>query len=664
MSSGKTGAPSLDLPALLSSATLRLAANLRTAETRGKLLVVKNDTDRRYLVVAHAQWELLERFARGNTVSNVLCEIISENHCPPLREFYELVVNAYRHGVLQVDGQPVKVYVTPAKWRVSLPPGPARVGSLAAIATSLLVLSLAPAHLPTQTYQVVIGLVLALVAISLGNVLAACTLRGAKCAVYNPRFVWKSLLPGFRANLNDAVMGGTETELNVVLVRFVPSFLFAAAAALKAQPYYLPLLAGVVVQLSPLWPTPMWDLLRILFRNPRMSTRTHFVFASSRPFALLSQAKQQFADRQFLLAGVAVNIGWLALLFATGCLLFHANAVDVLHRFYAAGGLRYTGFVVGGLLAAAVLGFVALVAWIVLGHVRAWWRDRAARRRRLQIDGKSSEAIADLLAGIVMFRDLPPDALKAVAATMRPVEFKRGEFVIRVGEEATRLFVVVAGRLEVIRHFTDGKSGAVTVAEMIPGDILGEVAVVRGGTRTRSIRCATRTVLLALEKADFEKHVLSHLTRAAVEDAVQKVGFLQNIELVKNWPQQSLAAFARLTQFYEYNEGDLVVREGTENLYLFLVHRGEFAVTQHGKLVRKLKQGDSYGELGILKNSTTTTSVTATKPGSCLVVSKADFLKFITQDFTISLQFEELGTKRHGRKVFSGKAPGFDVIRA
>lgn len=653
-------APSrLELPALLSTATLKLAPDLRTIRTRGTLLVVKNSTDRRYLVITIQQWPLLERFKDGSKVPDVLCEIISENHCPPLRDFYELILSAYENGVLSVAGQTARAFITPTKWKFGLAPHVARIGSAIVIATSLVVLALKPVQMPSRISEVVIGVLVAILAGSIGQFLAACTLHGAGCVVYRPRWTWKSFAPGFRINLDEAIMGGRETEVNVAVVRLAPMFLLAAAAALKAPHYYLPLLAGCFALLSPLWVTPMSDLLRAFFHDPRLSTHTHFVFAQSKPSALLSSARRQFSDRKFLFAGAIATAVWLALAFITGCYLFQANASEVLHRFYLAGGLRYAGLVVIGALAGITLGIAGLSAWIVASYLRTWARERLARRRRLRLSSKSPNAVAELLSHVVMFRDLPEDARRQVAAAMKPVEFARGDFVIRHGEQATRLFVVVSGRLEVIR-VGDATSKTSVVAELAASDVLGEIALVRGGTRTRSVRCVTRSLLLALEKADFERYVLTHLQRAEVENAVEKVGFLQNIEMARNWPQQSVATFARLATIQEFSEGDLVVREGSENLYLYLVRRGEFAVTQHNKLVRKLRQGDSFGEIGILQNSATTTSVTATKPGSCLVVPKSDFLKFITQDFTISLQFDHVGSKRRG----ASRVPGFDVLRA
>ena len=664
MATGPKAAPRLDLPTLLGTATLRLVPDLRTATTRGNLIVVKNDSDARYLVITRPQWQLLQRFAQGRTVSDALCEIISEDHCPALREFYELVVRAYQHSILQVEGQEPPVWIRPVRWWVKIPPPVARFGSAVLLTLSIVILSITPIRVPGHSIEVAGGMLVALLSASVAQFLAAAVLKGAKCQIFRPRFQWKrTVVPRFRVELEEAVMGGRETEVNVALVRMVPAFVLAAVAAVRFPVYELPLLAAVFVQVSPLWRTPMWDLLRALFRDPRLSTRTSFVFAVNTPFALLAQAKQQFSDRRFLFAGTCTTIVWLGLVFAVGCLLFQANAVDLLHRFYAAGGLRYTGLVVVGGLAAVILGIIGLVLWIVASQVRAWWRERVARLRRLHITGNSPEEVAKLLGTIVLFRDLPPEALREVAAAMKTYEYARNDYVIRVGEAADRLYVVVAGRLEVIRHFEEGRAQA--VAEMIPGDVLGEIGVVRGSPRTRSIRCATQVILLGLDKEGFERLVLSHLTRADVEDAVQKVGFLQNISLMREWPQQTLAAFARIAAIQEFNEGELVVREGSENLNLYLVHRGEFSVTQHGKLIRKLRQGDSYGEFGMLQNRHSASSVVASMPSSCLVVTKADFLKFITQDFMISLQFEQIGAKGMGRKVFSSaKGPGFDVLRA
>jgi CRP-like cAMP-binding protein len=653
MPSGPTSAPHLELAVLLSTATLRLAPDVAAQRARHHLQVLKDPAGRRYLFVEAEHWPLLQQFAAGSTVPNVLCELIAENRCPPLREFYELVVAAYQQGILRADGEPAPVPPAPVKWWVRLPAPMARFIAVLALVGGGIVLGSTRVQMPPHDFDFVLGWVLACVAGSLGQVFAACVLAGAGCEVCRPRFDWKTPAPRFRVDLDDAVMGGPATEINVALARLAPPFLFAAGAALRAPDYFLPLLGGVFVQLSPWWRTPVLDLLRVSFGNPLLSTSTGFEGATRRPFALLAQARQQLSDRRFILARMVVTAGWLALVFVTGCMLYQANATELLRRFYSSGGLHTSGLAVAGVAAAVVLGIAGYGLWIGVRLGLAWRRERSERRRRTQLAANSPAAIAELLAGTVLFRDLPAEALPAVAAAMRLEEHARGDYLFRMNDPADRVYMMVAGRLDVIRHFAEDQAEA--VAEMLPGDVLGEMGVIRCEPRSRSIRCATRCTLLSLDKGDFDRLVLVHVTRSAVEDAVQKLGFLQNVRLVKDWSHSSLVTFSRLAKIQEYDAGDVVTAEGDDNRFLYLVHRGEFAVTQKGRRLRQLTQGVTFGEIGMLQNNAATATVTATMPGSCLVVAKSDFLRFITHDFNLSLQFEEIGSKRLGHQLFRSR---------
>jgi CRP-like cAMP-binding protein len=186
------------------------------------------------------------------------------------------------------------------------------------------------------------------------------------------------------------------------------------------------------------------------------------------------------------------------------------------------------------------------------------------------------------------------------------------------------------------------------------GDVFGEIALLQGGPRTRSIRCLARSTLLVLDKADFERLVLSRMSRQAVEDAVQKVGFLQHARLTRHWDNQMMAAFARRSKLQEMPEGTVILEEGSSNHWFYLVHRGELEVSQKGQVLRRLKMGDSFGELSLMGDGFVTARVIVrSKMASCLMINGRDFLEFITQDFTVGLEGEEAKTRRLER--LSGK---------
>ena len=190
------------------------------------------------------------------------------------------------------------------------------------------------------------------------------------------------------------------------------------------------------------------------------------------------------------------------------------------------------------------------------------------------------------------------------------------------------------------------------IAELSQGDIFGEIALLRGILRTRTVRCTAPSVLLSLSKREFDALVISRLSRDAVETAVQKVAFLKRIALSSNWSSTAIAAFARRATFRDFHAGEKLVVYGDTNQFFHVVYEGEIGVEKAGREVAILKSGDFFGEISLLQSSTATAAVTARTPGRCLMMVRRDFLEFVSRDFLIGLQFENISSNRLGRPIF------------
>ena len=98
-----------------------------------------------------------------------------------------------------------------------------------------------------------------------------------------------------------------------------------------------------------------------------------------------------------------------------------------------------------------------------------------------------------------MFRALSPADLQAVEAQLQLRTVQRGEALVQEGEEAAELFVVVSGRFRVWRSGQPAH-----IAEIGRGQPIGEIAFLRGGPRTATVRAARDSVVVALTREDFE----------------------------------------------------------------------------------------------------------------------------------------------------------------
>jgi CRP-like cAMP-binding protein len=651
MDTASAAAPEIDQVTLLTSTKLRLADELRTTELRVDRVVVKYQPARRYLVCTQTQWQLLQGFASRRTVPDLLIEIIPEGRCPPLREFYELIVKANHHGILQADGQVLPPRRPPAPWPLKLHGVGMRWAAVMSIAFGLLTIALRGVRLSEEFWPLALGWLLAAGAMSAGYVLAACAVRGAEADVYDPQFRWATPLPHFHIDLDDAVMGGRDTAIDAALLRMAPLFVITGLAACVLPQLLFPLLCAIFFDLSPLWPSPVSALLRTLYRDPQLATAHDFMFVRNRLLTLLIRSRFKFTDRRFLLVSVGGTLAWLLVAFLTGCAILRASALDLLRHFRAAGGLHITAIVLLVAFAILLVGTAVFFGWIALRNVKNWLRDRASGLFQPRETPVDANTIIESLRRTLLFRELPMEDLTAIAAVVKPEEYDAGTYVMREGDQGDRLYIVHSGRLTVTQRLHEIKRTD-PFGQLQAGDLFGDRAVLGDGRRTASVRCATRCVLLSLSKTDFERLIIPHISQQEFEDKVQKIGFLQQIELSRGWSQSTMAIFAQRAVFQSFVTGATLVRQGEAFRHFCLVQEGEFAVMKEHKQVARLRRGDFYGELSQLQDSVAKVTIVARTPGKCLLVPLPDFLQFITHDFAVALQFEEIGSERLGHPLF------------
>lgn len=102
------------------------------------------------------------------------------------------------------------------------------------------------------------------------------------------------------------------------------------------------------------------------------------------------------------------------------------------------------------------------------------------------------------LASVATFRDLPPGVLTLLEERLLPLPVRRGDCVVRQGETADALHIVVSGRFAVE---IDGHDEP--VAEIAHGSTIGEIAFFAGGPRTATVRAIRDGAVVRLTREDF-----------------------------------------------------------------------------------------------------------------------------------------------------------------
>jgi hypothetical protein len=106
-----------------------------------------------------------------------------------------------------------------------------------------------------------------------------------------------------------------------------------------------------------------------------------------------------------------------------------------------------------------------------------------------------------LLREIPIFAELPPEDLKLIAEIAHEEWFPLNTVIFNQGEEGNMMFVIVEGRLRVLRAMNGVEQ---ELAQRGPGDFVGEMAIIESVARSATLRTQTDVRLLAIDGDTFK----------------------------------------------------------------------------------------------------------------------------------------------------------------
>src|SRR6186713_308172 len=111
----------------------------------------------------------------------------------------------------------------------------------------------------------------------------------------------------------------------------------------------------------------------------------------------------------------------------------------------------------------------------------------------------SQDATEHGLDAVEIFHDLTADERARLTAELDTLSLKRGEALVRQGETADALYIIVTGRFAVTLE-----GSRQPIAELGPGQPVGEIAFLAGGVRTATVTALRDSLVLRLGRAEFE----------------------------------------------------------------------------------------------------------------------------------------------------------------
>ncbi len=236
------------------------------------------------------------------------------------------------------------------------------------------------------------------------------------------------------------------------------------------------------------------------------------------------------------------------------------------------------------------------------------------------------------LSSAELFAGLDLGLLEHMTLAFQEAELAPGEILMRQGEDADFLALVLAGRLEVV---LEGER-EVRLHECGAGSVVGEVALVVGGQRSATVRAVEPTRVLRLSRASFDRLLEQDPTRTAPL-ARALVERTRRVRLAAHLPKlfgplepETLGEIEGEIEWVELGNGEVLFRQGdepTDGVYIVVGGRLRVVVEEETgeRWIDDAGRGEWVGEMALLTAGGRSATVYAVRDSELARLSRAAF---------------------------------------
>ena len=255
-----------------------------------------------------------------------------------------------------------------------------------------------------------------------------------------------------------------------------------------------------------------------------------------------------------------------------------------------------------------------------------------------------------LLKGFSPLDGLKRDNLAALARKVQVRELSPGQVLFKEGDTEKRTFYVVSGTLEL-------QDAGKTVGTVEGGTDLAKNPVAPVFPRRVSAKARDRVQFISVDSDLLDVMLTWDQTGTYEVSELQgkqpDVGggedwmtmLLQTKAFHKIPPANIQAIFMRMQQI-QYKAGDVILKQGAEGDYFYVLIRGSALVTRETPLSKdgiklaELNVGDTFGEEALISDAKRNATVTMVSDGAVMRLGKDDFKKLLNEPM---LEWVDLG---------------------
>ncbi len=122
--------------------------------------------------------------------------------------------------------------------------------------------------------------------------------------------------------------------------------------------------------------------------------------------------------------------------------------------------------------------------------------------------------------------------------------------------------------------------------------------------------------------------------------------FLARVPIFSACTPEEIAAIAAVAQESYFEEGQIVVTQGTPGQAFYLIMEGKVEYLRDGSVLGEFGPGEFFGEMSLLDEAPRSATVRAASATWCLMLSSWDFKALLRQKPEIAIKLLEVLSRR------------------
>jgi len=262
----------------------------------------------------------------------------------------------------------------------------------------------------------------------------------------------------------------------------------------------------------------------------------------------------------------------------------------------------------------------------------------------------TSEQISmDLLKSFSPLNGLKRDNLAALSRKVQLRELSPGQVLFKEGDTEKRTFYIATGILELLDQgkIVDTIEGGSEVARNPVAPVFPRRVSARARDRVQFISIDSDLLDVMLTWDQTGTYEVSELQGKSDDSGEDWMTMLLQTKAFHKIPPANIQAIFMRMQQINYKTGDVILKQGAEGDYFYVLTRGQAVVTRETPLSKEgiklaeLKVGDTFGEEALISDAKRNATVTMTAEGSVMRLGKDDFKKLLNEPMLDWLSQEE-----------------------